>query len=579
MKKIKLLLGGLLLATSGTLRASQVPQETLEFRNTFLGAASQTHSDAELLELNYLPGSELLSSPQVRSAEEFLGRLSSRLEKVAPRDLYSLGASTPANLKSNAEIEAPLRKLGSTFQERLTIVIVPGVFGEIIKTRAFEDIFSLRKSAYRDFVSAQFAKQKSVIKDSHYSLADLKDIEAPLQSLIHVSSIDDQDGQALVNVILFDTPTMSLESMGDIRLRAGTFTRRLEKFFSVVGQPKNIAFVGYSRGAAVALEMLARAKEQQATWLKNTRGLVSLGGVIYGSELADDAMNAGYETLVPAAATQLQLLKVFRDSLQEVGDSGFVVRHAIMISNTLKWANFLRQVIQLNFPEKEGSIWSRVTSTVSDLYKFIEENFKPAAAVDVKSILSLLVKVGIETFELTHPVATYDLNIKRLRVLVDEVIMAVTQLSTQERLEWWSQNILPTDGINYYAVAATMVEPEYQTSAGYNNELYDDHMLNKNYKDIVRISEMRLNDSQVATYKARFWPEINLILNPSQPPMKTQFLGVLGTHHWGLALRVVNETAAGKVKNPYNPFPRAALLKALASTVAKDVTPEPMDEE
>ena len=42
-------------------------------------------------------------------------------------------------------------------------------------------------------------------------------------------------------------------------------------------------------------------------------------------------------------------------------------------------------------------------------------------------------------------------------------------------------------------------------------------------------------------------------------------LGVLGVHHWGLTLAEVNPTTDGS-----NPFPRTALLKALAAQVALD---------
>ena len=75
---------------------------------------------------------------------------------------------------------------------------------------------------------------------------------------------------------------------------------------------------------------------------------------------------------------------------------------------------------------------------------------------------------------------------------------------------------------------------------------------------------------KVAVGRARFWPQLTALLEPAGPGAvpEARFLGVLGTHHWGLTLPAVNRSRDGSV----NPFPRTALLKAIAAQAATDLS-------
>jgi hypothetical protein len=187
--------------------------------------------------------------------------------------------------------------------------------------------------------------------------------------------------------------------------------------------------------------------------------------------------------------------------------------------------------------------------------------------IDLNSPMAMITALMIKSFHINHPVAEYNPNVRKLRELANAVITGVTQLSERERLKWWSENQVPTQGIRYYGIAATMADPARPGTAEIagnpltsNKELYDYSSLLTSYRGLTDVCGNQLNDSQVASFKERFWPELH-------PGLNSTLLGVAGTDHWGLALRVVNETRGGK---KYNPYPREAMLKALATTIVLD---------
>jgi hypothetical protein len=166
----------------------------------------------------------------------------------------------------------------------------------------------------------------------------------------------------------------------------------------------------------------------------------------------------------------------------------------------------------------------------------------------------------------------YDLNISRFRIFVKSLLVAAPQLTTYDRMQWWKSNLIPTN-IHYYAIAGTLIDPEInpdvaESQIGSGPFFGQDYKsLLANYRDFANINHAKLNDSQMSVQKVRFWPELNMILNPAQEKYPATFLGVLGAHHWALALSVVNANKDGSK----NPFPRTQLIESLAAAVAYDL--------
>ena len=94
----------------------------------------------------------------------------------------------------------------------------------------------------------------------------------------------------------------------------------------------------------------------------------------------------------------------------------------------------------------------------------------------------------------------------------------------------------------------------------------DFHSLRGNYYQLSDAGHgMEINDSQVPLHRVRFWPTVSRQLNPKNAHMKAYFLGVLGQDHWGMSFPV----AFDQHNKKRNPFPRATLMKAIGTFIAK----------
>ncbi len=100
----------------------------------------------------------------------------------------------------------------------------------------------------------------------------------------------------------------------------------------------------------------------------------------------------------------------------------------------------------------------------------------------------------------------------------------------------------------------------------YNPKSLDYRFLRNPYYDLYDASGLALNDSQTVFSRTRIWPEVTAALNPRQSLGATYYLGMLGTHHWGIALPYAFPMADGSL----NPFPRAALIDAVGTFLAAE---------
>ena len=301
------------------------------FRDLFAGLLAPAHGAEAVRKIILYPTAPLLVAPTgARSASEFLARVTEAMRHVLPTALYKQGQSVPLQPVAKGSVLARLRAGRPALMDRLTLVIVPGVFGEFIENRAFEEVFSRKTSAFRSHFAARLQVAKALaakdpryrplLTDASYSLEALAPVETPLEALVSVGSVDDVDGTPLVNLVLLNTRLLSLESAGDIGEKAAIFSRRLGKFFAVAGLPKELGIVGHSRGAIIGLDMLAKARAEKVppSWFERVRAFVSLAGVVYGSDLADNARNVAGRTPEPRVTTRLRALRRYGDELVEI---------------------------------------------------------------------------------------------------------------------------------------------------------------------------------------------------------------------------------------------------------------------
>lgn len=605
----------LLLSTNTYANVASTAQS---FRKIFI-AESQVYSESpqnsldELDQLIFYPTSSMLEnhkpdlSPDLNpvmsptelstpiSPLDYLNRLSSMTSTLRSLHLFEEGQTHSAKMKytSNSLLDTREITRKTLRSKPMTMVIVPGIFGEFIKTRAFEEVFEQGegRSHFWNLWQSKLSQYESInghkylpSYDLNKYLMDLKRI----QDLVSIASIDDTDGKPLVQVILFKTAPFSLETLGAQTERASQFNSRLSAVIEILGNEtlSNLVFVGYSRGTAIGLEMLAQAKESKLSWLNKVRGMVSLGGVNFGSALADKSL---------PQLTELETMSIKLAPMQyasEVNDSMSLIQktkiaganaavisenHKIFAKNIATYAvhgyelspalpkvdvrNTYQNMTQISLGNIGGLIHE-----VSRVFDFSLETFSPYVISDFNKNVQ----------KHNNNVTRYNGNIARFQMFVLQTIQAARELSTQARLNWWSTRTLPLNGIKYYSVAATMSEPLAsplekdlaESRMGFRFGSPDDTGLLQNFRDLRDYSGEHLNDSQVSINRVRFWPELTASLNPNNRGMNSQFLGVVNTHHWGLALKIVTETKDGAM----NPFPRSALLKAIATSVAQDIS-------
>lgn len=558
----------------------------LNFRDIFLGTVAGRYTEAEQRQLVYLPTPELLTAPTgATSAEDFFARLQASAQSLSPMQLYELGARTPSAPYAPSEIEDLLRHAGPG---PITVVLLSGIFSEFITTRTFEDVLEYPASRYRTLWQQRLAAFRAThpgdaaLTDMSFSPDAVQDLSRSIEALVHVSSIDAADGTPLVNLVVPDVTFMSLESMGKGAARAAVVARRMDKFFRILGAPHaEIVLMGYSLGTVVALEMLARGAEapERHPWLQDVHAMIALGGTTYGSELADEATAPDNGGALPAAAAELRAVAALADALQPLADAPDRKRAAL--ANTTGWARFAHTLVKVHMPHRQdllAMLRALAPGNIAHALHALRQHLSALHRVDPSSAAQIVMRFGFQSFDLRHPVRDYDRNVLRFKALARAAVDSVEELSSAKRSSWWRANVLPTHDIKYYAISATMLDdsgtgPEHALATNatcYNPQLLDDDLLRSNYKHLRELTGVAVNDSQMLPYKVRFWNEVNTLLNPAQPPLDATYLGVLGTHHWGLALRVINEAKPDKVRVPYNPFPRAALLEALAAMVAQD---------
>lgn len=415
----------------------------------------------------------------------------------------------------------------------LTVVIVPGVLGEFIETRAFEEVFA-RPSSFK----TQWAARAGNTMDSRFSLEILNNEPQKLSELVNAGSIDDSNGQPLVKMVILRTYLGSMDSVGTNTEKAGIFNRRLQKFMNLMNE-QDIILIGYSRGTPLALEMVTQAVSQNLNYLSSVKAVLSYAGVVSGSSLADATGDLNSDS-----GKQLAAAKVLLGKLQT--SNSILDRPLKLNANTLAIEEF--------------------AITLAKSSKFDPEAFLASSrSGDFKTVGALILKMSAEL----GLRSLYDFNghVNRVKYIIGQILAAVEGLKSQSMTNWWKTHTLPKN-IQYLSLAAVMVDPAksqaekniYESKEGYSDSL-DDKSLVENQRAYAKLTGVSLNDSQVAVYQSLFLPEVIRGLNPENANLNIKALGILETHHWGVSLQVVNKMKDGRT----NPFPRETVMLALAA--------------
>ena len=482
----------------------------LRFRDMFRHVARRMgYSDADVHEQIFLPPPELLLPPtealSAASPKAALQVLVKQAAKVTPTQLYQYGIKTPFG--PDIDTDAIFADKGP-----ITFVIIAGVIEEAIPNLPFQEIIN-DGGAFR----AQFQDAISSIQDSAYDLATLHEGGIRIEDRAVLGSIDDDDHHPRVQLIGLRAKLGSLESLGKIADTAAINLRRLGKILELIPSAASgpIYLMGYQRGAPVALEMVTQmhSAPQQFDFSGRVKGILSLTGNLYGNEIPDG----------------------FGDS----ANSG----------------------LARSMFDAEGAATLRESGLGDDLgdNKIFNSDFMV--------IIRTLAKGFSVIFHNPLDIAG---NIQRAKILGDSVCMATRELTTNGRLSWWRSHKL-TPNFKIFSIAASMPESTklHRHIPLINSRHYGQDSID--YKNFLRESADllyfttggALNDSQLVQTKMRVYPSLVNKFNLAQPPLTTYDLGVVGTHHWGIALPSVFP----RINDQVNPFPRRVLLEAMGAFV------------
>jgi hypothetical protein len=525
-----------------TASASQSDAE--RFRNIFsslLPAELRPVQDR----LIYFPTPAFCEPARAGTPDGFLDELAARARQQSPDALYTAGDRHSVAPVSQECLQAELCAYPMTF------VVVPGIFGEFIESRVFEEVFSRDSAFGTEWKHAtDRAHRTALSQDPSFRLRELREVDAPLYDLVSAASLEDTHGKTLVRLLHTNAPFMSLESMRGSDEIAAILVRRLDKVFALTPVPEHIVLLGYSKGACVVFSLAEQA--QSRPWGKRVKACVTLGGTVYGSDLADSVDD-------PSSVTgqRVRAAKKLYESLAVPAEGSESCSASIVAANTAACLAFLSDITQ--------------TAGLPNT----EELKHDARVLDPVSLAQVTIRVA-HAFGLDKPVAEYRNNVRRFKEFLRIALIGVDELTTRSRLAWWRTHDLPAS-VRYYCLTASMNDPQTSSLSqqiaaspyAYHLNSPDYRFLLNSYRELRDSQGFRVNDSQMTVQKARLWPDLNKLLNPSQPPLQAHFLGVLATDHWGMALRAVSKMRDGSV----NPFPRTTLLQAIAVTIARDASP------
>ncbi len=533
------------------------------------------YEPADVRQLVYMPTAEAMAPNVHVDPAHPLAAHDAAYANIKPSDFYNEGLGRRLATKIGPTLQDGSNALENELvRNPVHIVIVPGIFGEFIPVSPFEEVFRVGGVASVDWEKKLKAAEADpskadLVKDKVYSTSAVSVIDKSMRELMRVGSIDDAQGRALVTITYLKPPLGSLETFGTLDENADYYLPRLEKYFKLIGVPKHLYVMGYSRGTATALNLVTRAQAAHASWIPQLKGVVTLAGVVYGSQLAD----AAFDPKGPQRPLLDNLNDFIENTLESCPEGDTSASIALRARNYAHWVFFLtREALLARHMGNENAALKRegietANADINSLYNFMRRILfgdpQKWLAGDVDGLI-----------DLSAPISQHCENVARGKTAVRQLLKGVTTLTTQSRIDWFKSHTLPSN-IRYFSITGTMgdatpdgAQPNPLVLNPVANDIHslDFRSLRGNYYDLLNASGNQLQDSQVAVQRGLIWNDVNHAINPAQQPLKTYNMGTVGIHHWGLSFPRAYSSNDGLEANP---FPRTLLLEAIGTFIAQ----------
>lgn len=496
----------------------------------------------------FLPGPASSAAAGATTLEE----VHTSLLDVLPSELFDRGLDVPLSpVALDGEHDAASEAAG----EVPSILIFPGYYEEFFAP-PFRSAFDGDDGAYEALFHARLAAAGGELAtDESFDIRGLKMREVPMAELFDLATLRAPSGKSIARLVSFVAPKGSGETVGDLAETSPVYLRRLAKFFEVMGTPDSFYILGYSRGVPMALDVAAAgyAEQQLRPWFTHLRGVISVSGTIYGATLADAALDRG-TTLGKLTYAIEQVASDLRSCRAD--DSAFSRLNTIA-HNGRAWAYW-------------GTEMAKLLASGGPARPV---EFEGGNGVDMLGSVRLIGEIVFNyMFDARQALFNDCHNVEQWKTGVRLVGNGLRMLSTEGRRAWFASHVLPPN-IKYFAVASTMADPTGEGEAvsplvhdpiAYGDtRSFDYDTLRGAYYLSYDLGAGPLNDGIMPVSGALFWPEVHHGLNPGQPPLQTENLAVLASHHWGPVMDRVFPQSDKSV----NALPRLSLLKALASYV------------
>ena len=178
----------------------------------------------------------------------------------------------------------------------VVLMVFGGILSEFIDNGAFESMFHLNSTFEQEWKETLSKIQdRTLSHDQVFSLDALANVEKPMLELFHATSVEGKQRNSApeFRILRYSAPFGSCDSIGTISSSSTGWLRRMSKIHTILTQEMHLnpryTFVGYSRGALVALDVLGRGQRRLDAhpWVHDVSAVVSVGGPLFGAEGAD----------------------------------------------------------------------------------------------------------------------------------------------------------------------------------------------------------------------------------------------------------------------------------------------------
>ncbi|RYZ75629.1 MAG: hypothetical protein EOP04_33090, partial [Proteobacteria bacterium] len=142
------------------------PLSAALFRNIFYTLAKGQYEDADIHKLIYVPDDRFYSEAKLDGENPFESRVLD-YSSIAPFDLYSKGLNT--SFQEIKDVD------GAVTLNPVTIVIIPGIFGEFIQHFPFHEVLVNKSSQFSKTWKDAIAKKPTT--DTVFDLEQMKDLD------------------------------------------------------------------------------------------------------------------------------------------------------------------------------------------------------------------------------------------------------------------------------------------------------------------------------------------------------------------------------------------------------------------